>query len=202
MTSSHCLVYSVATNVAKAVRAKQSAAPFTPHACLPRYIYDKRVRSIIKHNCVRIFSDIESGLYTYDDFVTHALYVCMFEPLTSYEILKKTTAKNVSITIKKMSLDQFIIDKQFILDLDAKLQLKDIKHYFAIDSEGTSIAARLVKDGYVQPLFYVRLNTHAQTENSSQERVEHESSEEHQYFTRVMTLLSTHLQTLQGATNG
>lgn len=123
--------------------------------CVPKKVYSNAHPSTISE-CKRIYSEIESNLYSHNDFLLFLIHNLIFEKKLIY--LKKITENEIDKVKKLYTLQQFIIDKQFIIEIDERLQFKDINKYFEINVDGGNlIYEELVMKKRISPVTYIKL---------------------------------------------
>lgn len=60
-------------------------------------------------------------------------------------------------------------DREFIIDVGTKTNLRKIQNFFDINSDGSCIAFDFVKKGYLSPYFLVKYSTYMVNSNESEE---------------------------------
>lgn len=112
-----------------------------------------RSRSAFKSAVSRIYNEIENGFYDHSQLILCYIHEALFEEdyLVDISKLNRTSIKKI---LKLYSEKQLELDKQFILNINQKLDLK-IRDFFKINSDGESIVFNLIKKKYIHPNFYL-----------------------------------------------
>lgn len=101
----------------------------------------------------KIYNDIENGYYTYEDLINFYIY----KLIISNEVkLTEIKYKNIKEIKKLFTTEQLKIDKIFILNIKNKLKIENVIGFFKINANGENIAYNLIKNKYINPIFYLK----------------------------------------------
>jgi len=137
-----------------------------------------RSGEFIKSQCKRVYNDVENSFFNYKDFTLFLLHNFIFNKKLNWA---EVNSKNINSIKELYKNEQFIIDQQFILELDKQLNFKDISAYFKINRNGGNLVYdELILKKRVSPLFYIML------EDDVDENSNFEESEELKKFKKIL----------------
>lgn len=108
----------------------------------------------VKRHCQRIYNEIESHLYTYQDYILFTLYHYLYNDTQIH--LESVTYINTREVKKLFTKQQLEKDRDYILKLNGSLKLNELEDYFSPRGGGTNILYELIKEKKISPLLYIR----------------------------------------------
>lgn len=113
-----------------------------------RKIYDAQPR-YIKDNCYRIFNELESNWYTFDDLLCYWMYRSLWD--------KKGTFDTKGIDAFKLTFNekQLEKDRRLISEINKTVKLKSISEYFELKENGESLAYQLAMNNQISIYFCI-----------------------------------------------
>jgi hypothetical protein len=114
--------------------------------------FDKSSK-FIKDQCARIYSEVESNHYKYDDMI----FILALESLWNSSLnLKSINYKNIEDNKELFNEKQIKKDLEVLRHAQKKLNLKYPYEYFITDETGQSIVYSLIINKAISPYFYLK----------------------------------------------
>jgi len=171
--SSSLKVFSIYQNFIRWQKGKD-----VPFDKLHSITWFNRSGDYLKNQCKKVYNEIENSRFNYQDFSLFLLHNSIFNTKLKWA---DVNTKNINVIKNLYTEAQFIIDQQFILELDKKLNFKDISVYFKINRDGRNfVYDELIMKNRVSPLFYIML------ENDVDETSDFKEAEELKKFKRII----------------
>lgn len=117
-------------------------------------IHFERIKEYYKIHCNRLFNELENNYFRVKDLIVYLLYCYIFEEKIN---LNDIVYKKINDVSKLFTLKQLEEDKQFIINLQKELKLKNgIQEYFTFLNDGNNIIYNLIKKKYISPIFFMK----------------------------------------------
>ncbi len=99
----------------------------------------------------RIYNEVESGWYTFDDLACYGAYLSLFSEKLDPTLLDKSNIDE----FKHKYFNEMAIDKLKIDKIEENLKLGGIKEYFKINCSGDSHIGTLVMNKVISPRLFI-----------------------------------------------
>ena len=134
--------------------------------------------------CKRIYNDIENGYYTHKQLVLSYLHESMF--VDKKILIKNLNMKRIKEVKKLYTRKQFLVDKEFISNINSSLNITKVSDYFKINNDGENIIFNLIKKQFISPIFYLYFRKKLLTK--LQENIKF-NSKEYLHFERLNNII-------------
>jgi len=182
LKSSSLLVFSIYHNVNKVIKRKKYKDTDLFKLVYPK-LYESN--SYNKHNCIRIYNDIENNFYTYRDFLITLLYQYIFtnKSIQLKNINEKLIIKT-SLLFGKKELEK---NKKIVLSINKNTIFNTLQDYFKINKDKESYVYLLIKNKYISPIFWIKYDY--LFDENGQKYIE---SQEHFRFRKICKYIKSH----------
>ena len=182
--SSH-KVFSVINNIKDvAVKQKHDIDVFKL-VHLARY---HKCSDYITRACKRIYNDIENSYYDYREMIIYMLHTYLLDNKID---LRMINPKNIKEVMKLYTNEQLDNDKDMIISISKKSNLKGVEGFFKINEDGDSIIRRLVEKRYVSPMIFLYFTVKKPLTNVNVHDIL--CNEEYKRFTIIVNQINKHL---------
>lgn len=132
----------------------------------PQFVYEK-TPNILKHNCFKLYNEIENGYYDYYD-LTLSIYNKYLNVNRVYSnSIDYKYIKEVRELYKKSEL---IKTKKILLNINSEVGFKNVNEYFKPQEDGYALIYKLIKKRIISPVLFLRyFNFEAKNENINDE---------------------------------